>query len=68
MRILELKSMFEYLFISVTASAIHYAQNEGRNCFAFNPVNPKSFFWQECTHALVPMCAHVKYIFNHYIN
>ncbi|XP_060574578.1 uncharacterized protein LOC132732205 [Ruditapes philippinarum] len=53
---------------SVTASAIRNAQNEGHNCLALNPVAPKSFYWEKCTHFLVPMCANVKYIFNHFIN
>ncbi|XP_060574582.1 uncharacterized protein LOC132732208 [Ruditapes philippinarum] len=50
---------------SVTASAIRYAYHVGYNCLALNPDNPKSFIWDKCTHALVPMCANVKYIFNH---
>jgi hypothetical protein len=60
--------MLEYLFISVTASAIQNANEEGHNCLSLNPTVPKDFIWDECTFALVPMCANVKYTLNHYTN
>jgi hypothetical protein len=60
--------MFEYLFISITASAILNAEEEGHNCLSLNPTVQKNFIWDKCTHALVPMCANVKYTLNRYKN